>query len=35
MGWLNGSLVLGFPLIAEGTRAVGDPLLVFRVWAEL
>jgi hemolysin activation/secretion protein len=35
MGWLNGSLALGFPLVAEGTREVGQPLLVFRVWGEL
>jgi hemolysin activation/secretion protein len=35
MGWLNGSLVLGFPLIAQATSSVGEPLLVFRIWAEL
>ncbi|MFZ4483326.1 MAG: ShlB/FhaC/HecB family hemolysin secretion/activation protein [Chthoniobacterales bacterium] len=35
MDWLNGSLVLGFPLIDQANQKVGEPLLVFRVWGEL
>lgn len=33
--WLNGSLVVGFPLIGQPGRGTGDPLLTFRVWGEL
>jgi hemolysin activation/secretion protein len=33
--WLQGSVVLGFPLISQPDRGVGDPLLTFRIWGEL
>jgi hemolysin activation/secretion protein len=33
--WLNGALVVGFPLIGQTGRGAGDPLLTFRVWGEL
>ena len=33
--WLNGALVVGFPLVGQPGRGTGDPLLTFRVWGEL